>query len=187
MSSYFSDAFQPLMERDQADATSADPQRHLLVRRSPDDTPQFMAQPIRLPALTRLFSGRPHKDYRRHKAELAFIFDHIFPNWKSYSYQFEILPVANIPESTIYRWRAKWYDNRRWRPWNTQENYGRCNRQFTDQEEAEITNKIISEYIAAGNLFTCETFRALVTQYWEDLGRDPTIFKCSSQFICKFK
>jgi hypothetical protein len=65
--------------------------------------------------------------------------------------------------------------------------HDRCHREFSDENEAEITRTIISDYVAVGKLFTCETFRALISQFLTDHGRDPTRFKCSSKFIFDFK
>jgi hypothetical protein len=130
-----------------------------------------------------LFSGKPHNDYSRHARELDFIFTDVFPCWTPDSYRRTIRPIAQIPKATIFRWKDHWATNPLWRPWDTKSNHGTHNRQFTDEQEAEISKKIITEYVEVGRLFSCGTFSALIAQYWADLGRDPADFKCSTHFI----
>jgi hypothetical protein len=67
------------------------------------------------------------------------------------------------------------------------ENHGTHNRLFTGAQEAELKEKILSEYVAPGNLFTSVTFEAIAMQFWKHLGKDPTEFKCSGRFVVDFK
>jgi hypothetical protein len=69
-----------------------------------------------------LFSCHPHNDYSKHKAELEPIFGVIFPSWNSNSSNLQVLPMADIPESTIYTRNGKWLKAPSWRPWNNNEN-----------------------------------------------------------------
>jgi hypothetical protein len=52
-----------------------------------------------------LFSGPCARRYEKSKAELEGIFRDIFPNWNPESYKRDVLPLAVIPETTIYRWK----------------------------------------------------------------------------------
>jgi hypothetical protein len=134
-----------------------------------------------------IFSGSAHNDYQRHHAKLEPIFSSIFPNWHGESSEREVKPIAHIPLSTLYSWRAKWMKNASWRPWNMRENHGAHKRLFTDAQEAQMKDEILNDYIASGNLFTSVTFRTIAVKCWQNLGKDPIEFKCSDKFIAGFK
>jgi hypothetical protein len=132
-----------------------------------------------------LFSGKPHNDWNRKRTRLEPIFLRIFPNWHAKSYEAEILPIANIGASTIYGWRAHWRRDPFWRPWHTHA-HGISQRRFTDSEEGQLVDVILSNYIANGQLFTSATFRDLASQFWKDLGKSGE-FTCSDHFLVDFK
>jgi hypothetical protein len=181
MSESFAEVFQMFLEQTHATLSSGMPDRPpVKPERSSDDQ---LSLPPPTPFSDRLlFSGRPHHNYARHKTDFEGIFSSIFPHWDEVSEKDRVLPIANIPESTIYRGKNEWTVNPAWRPWKMKENHGYHNRQFTDEQEAEITSRIVSEDIEVGQMFTSEAFRALTSQYWINLGGDPT-----SSFISDFK
>jgi hypothetical protein len=123
-----------------------------------------------------LFSGESHRDYDRYGKELDVIFATFFPEWTDRRYRRKVLPLAEIPRSTITRW---------WRNWA--KNHGLHKRKFTDDQEAQIKETIISQYIMRGRLFTERTFRVVALQAWKDFGHDEADFKCSNKFIDGFK
>jgi hypothetical protein len=133
-----------------------------------------------------LFSGESQKDYVRYQKELEVIFVRFFPEWTDESYGGKVLPSAEIPSTTIYRWKRKWDKDPKWRPWNTLI-HGVHRRKFTDDQEAQIKETIISQYIMPGVLFTEQTFRVVARQAWIDFGHDEADFKCSNKFIDGFK
>jgi hypothetical protein len=61
-----------------------------------------------------LFSGEAHKDYSRHKKKLEAIFTSHFPHWNESSYELCVLPLAEIPHTTIYYWKRKWDADQSW-------------------------------------------------------------------------
>jgi hypothetical protein len=60
-------------------------------------------------------------------------------------------------------------------------------RLFTDSQEAEIMEMIISKSVDAARLFTSAAFMAVAMDKWTEFGRDPNEFKYSNKFICAFK
>jgi hypothetical protein len=96
--------------------------------------------------------------YEKQRLELEPIFTRSFPNWRPQSYRHEILPRANIPKSTATRWRMKWGKDKSWRPWNWKVNHGPHNRLFTDEDEADITERIRPGYLDDERLFTGDIF-----------------------------
>jgi hypothetical protein len=87
-------------------------------------------------------------------------------NWHSQFYDLEIKPIANTPINSAYRWKWKWIDDPSWRPWNMKENHGKHSRLFTDPQEAELKEEILSESVAPRNLFTSVTCKAIAIQFW---------------------
>jgi hypothetical protein len=51
-----------------------------------------------------------------------------------------------------------------WRPWNT-EAHGAANRIFSDEQEAELLNVILLQYIGLGKQFVASTFRELAQSF----------------------
>jgi hypothetical protein len=135
----------------------------------------------------RLFTRRPQHKYAEHKAERDQVFTHNFPNWQSHSDRETVLPLANIPRRTISKWHQKWSKDKSWRPWNRRRNCGTHNRLCTDQAEDEIMATILSDDLDPGKQFTCQTFRAVVTLKWAELGRDPDAFPCSDKLVSGFR
>jgi hypothetical protein len=133
-----------------------------------------------------LFSSPPHRDYARHKFVLEHLFTDIFPKWNRRSLSQEIWPRIKISKSSVHDWLAHWRRDSDWRPWNT-EAHGRHHRVFSDEEEAEIVEEIVRNYIVPGRQFISATFRELVSQKLRSLGRDPATFQCSDNFIRAFK
>jgi hypothetical protein len=133
-----------------------------------------------------LFSGEPHKDYFRHKKKLEVIFTRHFPYWDETAYERCVLPLADIPHTTIYRWKRKWDANQCWRPWDTKI-HGLHHRKFDDDEERCIKKTIMSDYIELGKMFTEQTFRVVAGDAWAARGGDPDKFECSKKFINGFK
>jgi hypothetical protein len=134
-----------------------------------------------------LFRGNCAHQYNEHHKELELIFSNIFRHWNSCSFQNEVLVIAKIPKATIYRWKYKWDRDPFWRPWNMKLNHGIQHRLFSDEEEAGIIKIIVSEYLNQGRLFTSTTFAAVAAEKWEELGRNPSEFRCSHHFIADFK
>jgi hypothetical protein len=157
--------------------------RELVTKQVDKQTSQRDHPELHLP----LFSGHCPRRYEKHQAELEKIFTDMFPNCNPESYKRDVLPLAVIPETTIYRWKKKWELKPSWRPWHMQYNHGSQNRLFDDQEEAEIAAEIMSRYIGQQHLFTSATFTAIASEKWAELGRNPNQFKCSDKFICGFK
>jgi hypothetical protein len=67
------------------------------------------------------------------------------------------------------------------------ENHSKHHRLFTDSQEAEITETIVSKSVDAGTLFTSARSMAVTIDKWTELGRDSNEFKCSDKFICAFE
>jgi hypothetical protein len=67
-----------------------------------------------------ILSGESHQDYVRYEKELEVIFATFFPEWTDRSYPCKVLPLAEIPRTTITRRWRNWEKNHDWRPWNTQ-------------------------------------------------------------------
>jgi hypothetical protein len=78
-------------------------------------------------------------------------------------YQSKVLPLAEIPRTTIYRWQRTWNTHHDWRPWNTLIQ-GLQTRKFTDDQEAQLKETIISQYIMPGILFTEQAFEVVALQ-----------------------
>jgi hypothetical protein len=133
-----------------------------------------------------LFPGKPHRNYIRFKRQLEPIFLDVFPNWTRTSARTEILPRARIPKSVIHHWKSQWTNDPAWRPWNT-DAHGTANRIFTDEQEAELLDVILSQYIAPGKQFVASTFRELAQAFYVRIGGNPDEFKCSDHFIDIFK
>jgi hypothetical protein len=106
---------------------------------------------------TPLFSGRPHRDYARHKGELEPIFTTHFPTWSRISAATHIAPLAKIPKQTLYQLKAKWEADPQWRPWDTGF-HGKHLRIFTDEQETEIAEEVITQYIVPGRRFNAHDF-----------------------------
>jgi hypothetical protein len=95
--------------------------------------------------------------------------------------------LAVDQEPTILRWKDKWQANASWRPWNVKENRGKRHGLFTDFQEGEITETIISKYVDTGRSFTSAMFMAVAMDKWTKLSRGPSEFKCPDKSICAFK
>jgi hypothetical protein len=67
------------------------------------------------------------------------------------------------------------------------ENHGKHHRLFTDSQEGEITDTIISKYVETGRSFTSATLMAVAMDKWTELTRGPSEFKCLDKSICAFK
>jgi hypothetical protein len=57
-----------------------------------------------------------------------------------------------------------------------EKNHGSHSRVFTEAQEAEITEGIVSDYVAAGNLFTSAVCETIAMRVWKGLGKDPIEF-----------
>jgi hypothetical protein len=99
-----------------------------------------------------LFSRNPHRDDARHQKMLEEVFSCYLPNWGRSSAATHVSPLANIPKPTSDKWKAKWEADRLWRPWNP-EVHGQHHRTFTEEQEQEIAEEAITEYILPGRLF----------------------------------
>lgn len=135
----------------------------------------------------RLFRGRPHRDYRRHRHTIDHIFTALFPRWSPNSYRQGAL--MGIPFQRLYEWRGRWTQDPSWRPWSPTLR-GKHHRIFTETEEAAIADYITQNYLVPGALFTDGTFREIaMAAYHEKIANDPrpTPFNCSPGFIADFK
>jgi hypothetical protein len=94
-------------------------------------------------------------------------------------------PNTEFSRSLGFQNRRFLNENRIW--WNMKEIHGRCHRQFSDEQGAEIACTIISDSVAVGKLLAFHTFRPLTAQFLSDHGRDWVTFKLSLQFILHFK
>jgi hypothetical protein len=72
-----------------------------------------------------------------------------------------------MSRSTVYGWREQWTINQAWRQRKTEGRRFHL-RQFTDEQEVQMAEIILSEYIAAGRLFTSGMFRVVASQCWKD-------------------
>jgi hypothetical protein len=168
-------------QRDIDDIEFSEPQPPADPRPSGDAHATDLIEPVRAPRV--LFSGESHEDYVRYQKELEVIFVSFFPEWTDTSYGRNVMPLPEIPSTTIYRWKQKWNKNHKWRLWNTlmiRLIHGLHKRKFTDDQEAHIKETIISKYIMPGILFTEQAFRVVARQAWIDFGHDPDQFKCSN-------
>jgi hypothetical protein len=59
--------------------------------------------------------------------------------------------------STVYSWKKHWEEDEDWRPWDTGV-HGIHLREFTDDEEKEITDIITSEYVEKGSCLQRQHF-----------------------------
>jgi hypothetical protein len=91
------------------------------------------------------------------------IFTRLFPTWTEDSDPLNVLPFAKIPDTAIRDWKHQWDANQDWRPWDL-EVHGQHFRKFTDEEEREIKDRIITEDTAPGKLFTEYTFTEAVRE-----------------------
>jgi hypothetical protein len=130
---------------------------------------------------------QPHRDYARQWTALERLFIRDFPNpQRSLA---TLLLATQIPFTTLYHWNARWRSNPDWRPWNP-ETHRLHHHIFTREEEEVITDHIIADYIAIGQLFTDQEFRqvamdAFLAKYNEADAIPP--FNCSDRFISDFK
>jgi hypothetical protein len=86
----------------------------------------------------------------------------------------------------LHEWRHHWEADPAWRPWNGQV-HGAHHRIFTDADEAELAQVIVTEYIGKGRQFIGPTFRRLPDEVYAQTGRDDSSFQCSDPFIADFK
>jgi hypothetical protein len=133
-----------------------------------------------------LFTGHPHRDYLRHHKELEPIFTDIFPSWNRHSGSQEIAPLADIPPATLHHWKTKWRAQADWRPWHSQV-HGAHHRVFSDEQELELLDDIIVNYIVPGKMFNIHNFRLMALSKYAAGGGDPGKFQCSQQFVQDFK
>jgi hypothetical protein len=133
-----------------------------------------------------LFKGRPHHNYLRYKRQLEPIFTDIFPHWTRSSARTEVYPRVKLPPSVLYDWKTQWEKNSSWRPWNV-EVHGMANRIFSDEQEQQLVDIILSEYIGPGKQFTASTFREVSQEFYASLGGNPDEFRWSDHFIANFK
>lgn len=89
-------------------------------------------------------------------------------------------------KSVVHDWLKHWRENPDWRPWNT-EVHGLYHRVFSDEQEEELVEEIIRDYIAPARQFVAANFRELALRKFQSLGGDPTSFQCSNRFIRAFK
>ena len=102
-----------------------------------------------------------------------------------------ISDMTGIPQSTISLWRKKKVNDPSFNPLNKQTNTDR--REFTNEEEEEITNYILENIIKEGILFTNYDFKLLIMDafnekylYEEDYDKIPK-FNASDGFVTDFK
>jgi hypothetical protein len=94
--------------------------------------------------------------------------------------------IAMIKKSTLQYWRASWRKDHDWRPWRSTARDAQ-NRAFTDEQEQNILEEIITKHIIPGKMFNAYNFRSMMLEKWESLGRNRDSFVCSQQFIQDFK
>jgi hypothetical protein len=60
-------------------------------------------------------------------------------------------------------------------------------RVFSDEQELELLDEIIVNYIVPGKLFNIHNFRLVAMAKFASAGGDPSKFQCSQQFVQDFK
>jgi hypothetical protein len=93
---------------------------------------------------------------------------------------------VKLPHAVLYDWKRQWENDRDWRPWKLQV-HGEANRTFTDEQESELADTILTEYIAPGKQFVASTFRELAQRLYVSAGGNTDDFKCSDHFIHDFR
>jgi hypothetical protein len=86
----------------------------------------------------------------------------------------------------IYHWKSQWEKDSTSRP-STTEAHGAANRIFSDDQEAELLDVILSQYIGPGKQFVASTFRELAQAFYASIGGNPDELKCSDHFLDGFK
>jgi hypothetical protein len=127
-----------------------------------------MTNPGRRPRDAPLRFYTAHHDYTTAKARtiVAQIYES-FPNLVRGDPQ-RIQERFGVPARTTSNWYKTWTRDPSWRPWDTSRR-SLSHRMFDDGEERQISDRIRSELILPGMLFTDDDFRVLIMQ--EHLSR----------------
>jgi hypothetical protein len=89
-------------------------------------------------------------------------------------------------KSIVHEWLKYWRENSDWRTWNT-DAHGLHNHVFIDEQEEELVEEIIQDFIAPGRQFVNARFREITSRKFQSLGHDPAAFQCNNRFIQDFK
>jgi hypothetical protein len=119
-------------------------------------------RPKRLPLFDPL-----HRDDARQRGTLEPLFTRHFPNPQGSLAS--LLRDTQLPHTTLHQWNAPWRSDPDWRPWNL-EAHGSHHRTFTKQEEEALSDQILTDHIAIGQLFMGKEFQlvameAFLTKY----------------------
>lgn len=147
--------------------------------------------------LMKLFKRSPYRSYKEFKNEIPKVIERL--RHRQYGDQKKISEETGIPTSTLSRWAHKLEEDPSFDPLDTK--YGEHLRIFTDDEENNISDFIVENFIIPGNYFTDEDFKEVAMIAWREkylplindddddnaIRKKVKEFHCSAGFISDFK